>query len=139
MRFSSALTFDYGHVACQVRIFNYHEIGINCQVQTERSLTKSVPLFQEPDLRYLVENIWNSQSVLSTHEDLFDLILVRWIKYEEWSPWSCILLTKEEASTHAKLENVTELRLLFFVCLCRFKPIVNRWVWVRCLSKLRKP
>ena len=122
-----------------MRIFNYHGKGINCQVQTERSLTKSVPLFQEPDLRYLVENIWNSQSVLSAHEDLFDLILVRWNKYEEWSPWNCILLTKEEASAHAKLENVTEVRLLFFVFLCRFKAIVNRWVWVRCLSKLRKP
>ena len=87
-------------------------------MQTERSLTKSGPFFQEPDLRYLVENIWNSQSVLSAHEDLFDLILVRWNKYEEWSPWNCILLTKEEASAHAKLENVTEVRLLFFVCLC---------------------
>ena len=64
--------------------------------------------FQEPDLRYLVENIWNSQSVLSAQEDLFDLVLVRWNKYEEWSPWNCILLTKEEASAHAKLENVTE-------------------------------
>ena len=69
-------------------------------MQTERSLTKSVPFFQEPDLRYLVENIWNSQSVLSAHEDLFDLILVRWNKCEEWSPWNCILLTKEEASAH---------------------------------------
>ena len=87
-------------------------------MQTERSLTKSGPFFQEPDLRYLVENIWNSQSVLSAHEDLFDLILVRWNKYEEWSPWNCILLTKEEASAHAKLENVTEVRLPSFVCLC---------------------
>ena len=43
----------------------------------ERPLTKSVSLFEEPDLRYLVENIWNSQNVLSAHEDLFDLILVR--------------------------------------------------------------
>ena len=77
LTFSSALTFDYGHVTCHVRIFNYHGININCQVQTERSLTKSVPLFQEPYLRYLMENIWNSQSVLSTHEDLFDLILLR--------------------------------------------------------------
>lgn len=71
---------------------------------------------QEPDLRYLVENIWNSQSVLSAHENLFDLVLVRWNKYEEWSPWNCILLTKEEASAHAKLENVTEV----VVCFCFF-------------------
>lgn len=84
-------------------------------------------VFQEPDLRYLVENIWNSQSVLSAHEDLFDLVLVRWNKYEEWSPWNCILLTKEEASAHAKLENVTEVLtyLLFYFmsvsfCYCPF-------------------
>ncbi|XP_068703334.1 IQ motif and ubiquitin-like domain-containing protein [Montipora foliosa] len=70
--------------------------------------SKIVYLLQEPDLRYLVENIWNSQSVLSAQEDLFDLVLVRWNKYEEWSPWNCVLLTKEEASAHAKLENVTE-------------------------------
>lgn len=72
---------------------------------------------QEPDLRYLVENIWNSQSVLSAHEDLFDLVLVRWNKYEEWSPWNCILLTKEEASAHAKLENVTEVLVFCFILL----------------------
>ena len=108
-------------------------------MQTERSLTKSGPFFQEPDLRYLVENIWNSQSVLSAREDLFDLILVRSNKYEEWSPWNCILLTKEEASAHAKLENVAVVRLLSFVCLCCFKPLANRWVWGRCLSKLMEP
>ncbi|XP_031550053.1 IQ and ubiquitin-like domain-containing protein [Actinia tenebrosa] len=65
-------------------------------------------LIQEPDLRYLVENIWNSQSALSAHDDLFDLVLVRWNKHEEWSPWNCILLTKEEAKAHSKLDNVTE-------------------------------
>lgn len=70
--------------------------------------SKIAYLLQEPDIRYLVENIWNSQSVLSAQEDLFDLVLVRWNKYEEWSPWNCIFLTKEEASAHAKLENVTE-------------------------------
>ncbi|EDO49624.1 predicted protein, partial [Nematostella vectensis] len=65
-------------------------------------------LLQEPDLRYLVENIWNSQSILSAHDDLFDLVLVRWNNHEEWSPWNCILLKKEEATAHHKLENVTE-------------------------------
>ena len=75
-----------------------------------------LPFLQEPDIRYLVENIWNSQSVLSAQEDLFDLVLVRWNKYEEWSPWNCIFLTKEEASAHAKLENVTEVLGLLPCC-----------------------
>ena len=83
---------------------------------------------EEPDLRYLVENIWNGQSVLSAHEDLFDLVLLRWNKYEEWSPWNCILLTKEEASAHAKLENVTEVEFSFvtsFVCPIMIVAVVN--------------
>ena len=63
---------------------------------------------QESDLRYLIESIWNTQSALSAQNDLYDLVFIRWNKHEEWSPWNCILLTKEEASAHEKLENVTE-------------------------------
>lgn len=81
-----------------------------------------------------MENIWNSQSVLSAHEDLFDLVLVRWNKYEEWSPWNCILLTEEEASAHTKLENVTEVVMHFFtfavccifVCLFSTRKVTHR-------------
>ncbi|XP_065062994.1 IQ motif and ubiquitin-like domain-containing protein [Rhopilema esculentum] len=65
-------------------------------------------IIQEADLRYLVENIWNGQSCLSAWEDLHDLVLVRWNKHEHWAPWNCILLTKEEAAAHSKLENVNE-------------------------------
>jgi len=65
-------------------------------------------LLQESDLRYLVENIWNGQSALSAHDDLFDLVLTRWNKHEEWSPWNCVLVTKDEAAAHQKLENMNE-------------------------------
>ncbi|XP_050413811.2 IQ and ubiquitin-like domain-containing protein [Patella vulgata] len=65
-------------------------------------------LLQETDLRYLVENIWNGQSVLSAWEDLYDLVMIRWNKHEEWSPWNCILLTKDEASAHDKLSALEE-------------------------------
>ncbi|XP_071082848.1 IQ motif and ubiquitin-like domain-containing protein isoform X1 [Haliotis cracherodii] len=65
-------------------------------------------LLQENDLQYLVENIWNSQSILSAWEDLYDLILVRWDKHDEWSPWNCVLLTKEEASAHDRLHSLEE-------------------------------
>ena len=63
---------------------------------------------QETDLRHLVENVWNSQSALSAWDDLYDLVLVRWDAHDEWSPWNCVLLTKEEASAHEKLENLEE-------------------------------
>ncbi|KAL3853468.1 hypothetical protein ACJMK2_017004 [Sinanodonta woodiana] len=65
-------------------------------------------LLQEHDLRYLVDKIWGGQSILSAWDDLFDLTMVRWEKYEEWSPWNCILITKDEAAAHEKLVNLEE-------------------------------
>ena len=64
--------------------------------------------FQEHDLRYLVDKIWGGQSILSAWDDLFDLTMVRWNVHEEWSPWNCVLLTKDEASAHEKLVNLEE-------------------------------
>ena len=76
----------------------------------------SSSLLQEGDLRYLVENVWNSQSILSAWEDLYDLVLVRWDKHSEWSPWNCILITKEEAASHDKLENLDEVCNIMNLC-----------------------
>ncbi|XP_077896421.1 IQ motif and ubiquitin-like domain-containing protein isoform X2 [Ictidomys tridecemlineatus] len=65
-------------------------------------------LMQLQDIQYLMENIWASQSVLSAWDDINDLVLVRWDKNLEWSPWNCILLTKDEAVAHLKLTNIEE-------------------------------
>ncbi|KAL4226123.1 hypothetical protein ACF0H5_014110 [Mactra antiquata] len=65
-------------------------------------------LLQEHDLRYLVDKVWGGQSILSAWDDLYDLTLVRWNKHEEWSPWNCILLTKDEAAAHDRLVNLEE-------------------------------
>ncbi|CAK6434275.1 unnamed protein product [Pipistrellus nathusii] len=65
-------------------------------------------LIQLQDIQYLVENIWVSQSALSACNDLNDLVLVRWDKAVEWSPWNCILLTKDEAIAHLKLASIEE-------------------------------
>ncbi|KAL8612502.1 hypothetical protein ACOMHN_053756 [Nucella lapillus] len=65
-------------------------------------------LMQESDLRYLVENIWSGQSVLSAWEDLYDLVLVRWDRHAQWSPWNCVLLTNDEAKAHNRLVSLDE-------------------------------
>uniref|UniRef100_A0A4W2GIU4 IQ motif and ubiquitin domain containing n=1 Tax=Bos indicus x Bos taurus TaxID=30522 RepID=A0A4W2GIU4_BOBOX len=65
-------------------------------------------LIQLQDIQYLTENIWASQSVLSAWKDLNDLVMVRWDKSVEWSPWNCILLTKDEGATHLKLKSIEE-------------------------------
>ena len=65
---------------------------------------------QEDDLRYLVEHVWNGQSILSAWDELFDLDMVRWDKHEIWTPWNCVLLTREEAEAHRKIKNLEEVR-----------------------------
>ncbi|XP_033048128.1 IQ and ubiquitin-like domain-containing protein isoform X2 [Trachypithecus francoisi] len=65
-------------------------------------------LMQLQDIQYLTENIWASQSVLSAWNDLSDLVMVRWNKSLEWSPWNCILLTKDEAAAHLNLTSIEE-------------------------------
>ncbi|XP_053909856.1 IQ and ubiquitin-like domain-containing protein isoform X2 [Cuculus canorus] len=69
---------------------------------------KIVFLVQYQDLQYMIENIWGCQSALSACRDLYDLVMVRWDKQHEWSPWNTILLTKDEADAHLKLCNLQE-------------------------------
>ncbi|XP_068943212.1 IQ motif and ubiquitin-like domain-containing protein [Petaurus breviceps papuanus] len=65
-------------------------------------------LMQLQDLQYLIENIWASQSILSAWNDLYDLVIVRWNKTQEWAPWNCILLTNDEANAHLRMKNLEE-------------------------------
>lgn len=59
-------------------------------------------------MRYLVEMVWASRSVLHGSGDLHDLALVRWDRWREWSPWNCILLSKNEAKAHTELEDINK-------------------------------
>ncbi|KXS20401.1 hypothetical protein M427DRAFT_66420 [Gonapodya prolifera JEL478] len=55
---------------------------------------------QEPDMRYLVETIWNGCSAISGVRTPLELVLTRWNPKLPLSPDNCILLTKAEARTH---------------------------------------
>ncbi|CAF0920169.1 unnamed protein product, partial [Brachionus calyciflorus] len=63
-------------------------------------------LLTDRDIQYMFETIWNSQSILSSNEDIYQLHFVRWKKDEEWTPWNTILLTLDEAESHLKLTNL---------------------------------
>ncbi|XP_070828220.1 IQ motif and ubiquitin-like domain-containing protein isoform X2 [Chaetodon trifascialis] len=63
-------------------------------------------LLQVEDMRYLVEEIWASRSALNAGSDLYNLAFVRWDRQRDWSPWNCILLSKEETSAHMEVEDV---------------------------------
>ncbi|XP_072290537.1 IQ motif and ubiquitin-like domain-containing protein [Eucyclogobius newberryi] len=63
-------------------------------------------IMQVEDIRYLIDVIWSKQSALLDCYDLYNLVLVRWDKLKNWSPWNCILLSKEEAVAHDQLKDV---------------------------------
>lgn len=63
-------------------------------------------LLQESDMRYLVEKVWDSESIISNTHDLYDLVFVRWDADTPWSPWNCLLVTIVEAEKHGKLLNI---------------------------------
>uniref|UniRef100_A0A3P9IF63 IQ motif and ubiquitin domain containing n=1 Tax=Oryzias latipes TaxID=8090 RepID=A0A3P9IF63_ORYLA len=60
-------------------------------------------LLQEEDMWYLVEVVWASRSALNGKNDLHDLVFVRWDLQSDWSPWNCLLLSKEETSGHLEV------------------------------------
>ncbi|NWU64862.1 IQUB protein, partial [Pterocles burchelli] len=84
---------------------------------------KIVFLVQHQDLHYMIENIWGCQSALSACSDLYDLVMVRWDKQHEWSPWNTILLTKDEADAHLKLCNLQEAYQATFIHRIKHKHI----------------
>lgn len=83
-------------------------------------------LMKLQDIQYLTENIWASQSVLSAWNDLSDLVMVRWDKSLEWSPWNCILLTKDEGIAHLRLTNVEEAYEPLFIHKIKHKHILAK-------------
>ncbi|XP_074049907.1 LOW QUALITY PROTEIN: IQ motif and ubiquitin-like domain-containing protein [Macrotis lagotis] len=83
-------------------------------------------LMQLQDLQYLIENIWASQSALSAWDDLYDLVIVRWDKTQEWAPWNCILLTKDEADAHIKIQSLEEGYEPVFIHRIRHKHILAK-------------
>lgn len=75
--------------------------------ETRKDQSHIIFLMQEADLRYLVENIWGGQSALSACKDLYELRMVRWLPTKPWSPWNSLLVTRDEAAGHAKLEDMS--------------------------------
>lgn len=61
---------------------------------------------QAEDVRYLVEEVWASRLALHASSDIYNLVFVRWERKMDWSPWNCILLSKEETSAHLEVQDV---------------------------------
>ncbi|XP_062858578.1 IQ and ubiquitin-like domain-containing protein isoform X2 [Trichomycterus rosablanca] len=98
-----------------------------CKDEAEYNPDTKIPyLLQEPDLRYLVDVVWRAQSAQSACDDLLDLLMVRWDKHCDWSPWNCILLTKDEAAAHLKVEDIDKAYGMMFIRNIKYKHTLAR-------------
>ncbi|KAM7397307.1 hypothetical protein PAMP_020291 [Pampus punctatissimus] len=83
-------------------------------------------LLQVEDMRYLVEVVWASHSALHAGSDLYDLVFVRWDRHRDWSPWNCILLSREETSAHLEVEDVHKAYKTTFISRIEHKHMLAR-------------
>ncbi|NXF90517.1 IQUB protein, partial [Eubucco bourcierii] len=103
------LCYSLGNEARQRETFLKYKLILENLRKSEADYqddAKIVFSIQHQDLQYLIETIWGCQSSLSVCNDLYDLVMVRWDKQHEWSPWNTILLTKDEANAHLKLHSL---------------------------------
>eukprot|EP00040_Diaphanoeca_grandis_P007560 m.41383 g.41383 ORF g.41383 m.41383 type:complete len:743 (-) comp18794_c0_seq1:53-2281(-) len=88
-------------------------------------------LMSVEDMTYIIETIWGAQSCLSQESEIFRLTLARWDEAQEWSPWNCVLLTKDEAETHEELHKLnSSLQEMYGVALCR--AVTQKHLRARC-------
>uniref|UniRef100_A0A3Q1G8Y6 IQ motif and ubiquitin domain containing n=1 Tax=Acanthochromis polyacanthus TaxID=80966 RepID=A0A3Q1G8Y6_9TELE len=98
--------------------FSCYQSILRRLIVAEQQLSKEskIPfLLKVEDIRYLIEVVWLSQSALNASSDLYNLMLVRWEHQKDWSPWNCILLSKEEASAHFEVEDVNKAYEMTFI------------------------
>lgn len=63
-------------------------------------------ILQDRDIFYLVNNIWHGKSAISENYNIYQLHLCRWRRDEDWSPWNCILLSKEAVKSHLQVNDL---------------------------------
>ncbi|XP_014288973.1 IQ motif and ubiquitin-like domain-containing protein [Halyomorpha halys] len=73
-----------------------------CLINKKHSI---LDIIKPHEIFRLVNKVWNGKSALSGNRDPFKLWLARWDVQREWTPWNCILLTKDEVQIHEQVEN----------------------------------
>jgi len=75
-------------------------------LRNNEAQSDTVFILSEADVRHLVLNIWSLKSALSNSEE--DLVLCRWRQSKPWTPWNCLLITKNELKAHSSLASPEE-------------------------------
>ncbi|KAG7255190.1 hypothetical protein CRUP_008086 [Coryphaenoides rupestris] len=80
----------------------YRSILIRLRSQEDRDHPQNnIPyLLEEEDMHYLVEEVWGGRSAVSGVAGPRGLVMGLWKPRQAWSPWNCLLLTREENLAH---------------------------------------
>ncbi|KNE60692.1 hypothetical protein AMAG_06055 [Allomyces macrogynus ATCC 38327] len=84
----------------------------------------------EDDVAHLVEVVWNGHSAVSGNRAMHQLVLVRWDPAAPLAPWNAILLTADEAHTHATVDRA-KLYSREFVTKVQARLAMTRKKWAR--------
>lgn len=79
---------------------------IRREERMKRATSSYAFILQDRDIFYLVNNIWHGTSAVSENHNVYQLHLCRWLRFEDWSPWNCILLTRDEAKSHLQVREL---------------------------------
>lgn len=106
-------------------------MGKNILVEQFYMNYAQVLIIQQPcDVKHLVEAVWKRQSCLSGATDEKELELVRYNVEENWTPWNCMLVTREEAAILSGIPNPKEVIYhfpelsIFLLCVITLKIII---------------
>ncbi|XP_035219035.1 IQ and ubiquitin-like domain-containing protein, partial [Stegodyphus dumicola] len=70
------------------------------------TVSSLIYILQPSDIGHLVEKIWKNQSCLSGTANANDLEFIRYNINEDWAPWNCMLVTRQEAVTLKRMPDI---------------------------------
>lgn len=79
---------------------------IRREERMKRATSSYAFILQDRDIFFLVNNIWHGKSAVSENYNIYQLHLCRWRRDDDWSPWNCILLTRDEVKSHLQINDL---------------------------------
>ncbi|GFS50639.1 IQ and ubiquitin-like domain-containing protein [Nephila pilipes] len=75
--------------------------------EEEKMPTKSgiIYILQPSDIEHLVDKIWKHQSCIGGSKNDLGLELTRFDMDKNWTPWNCLLVTRQETAVLSKIPN----------------------------------
>lgn len=113
---------DFGQISCHAMTtsLSKHKLDTYWQLlsRLRNDETKIFTCFtslcfklRPAEFGHLIGNIWQNTPIIGNDHELSDTnqwIVTRWNVREEWTPWNCVLLTRNYFNSHLKVDNVEQ-------------------------------